>query len=114
MNEASMVREAAQKQAARIAELEDKHWSECAQIARYDDDQNKRDTVIRSLLHTIEEQKAEIAALKRPLKKLVEVGYCHNFQRERKDLVDWIYAITAIQRTVNAQFDNSEVPHGSD
>lgn len=111
MNEASMVREAAQ---ARIEELEDKHYSECVQIARYDDDQNKRDTIIQSLLHIIEEQKAEIAALKRPLKKLVEVGCCHNFQREREDLVDWIYAITAIQRTVNAQFDNSEVHYGSD
>lgn len=28
--------------------------------------------------------------------ELVEIGYCHNFQHERDDIVDYIYDISAI------------------
>lgn len=38
LSEASMLREIITLQAQRIAELEDKHWSECVQIAQYDDE----------------------------------------------------------------------------
>lgn len=107
MNEASMVREAAQ---ARIEELEDKHYSECAQIARYDDDQNKRDTIIQSLLHTIEEQKAEIAALKRPLKKLTKIGTAHAYLCYHSDLGLWLDVVTNIQEEAKTFFTDSEVP----
>ncbi len=41
----------------------------------------------------INRQKEEIEGLKEPLKKLSKIGYCHNFQLERSDLVSWIYAV---------------------
>ncbi len=53
-----------------------------------------------SLERENQELKAEIERLKRPLKKLSEIGYCHNFQLERSDLVSWIYAVCDVIKVV--------------
>lgn len=79
MTEAAMLREIIQKKDAEIDSLnalievidqkrkalEEKHWNECDQLARYDDGEYKETTIIKSLLHTIDEQRAEICELKR-------------------------------------------------
>lgn len=33
--------------------------------------------------------------------KLKEVGYCHNYQRERPDLVEWIDKVNKLIRQLN-------------
>lgn len=57
--------------------------------------------LIRNALALINRQKAEIERLKEPLRKLSEIGYCHNFQDERSDLVSWIYAVCNVIKVTN-------------
>lgn len=33
--------------------------------------------------------------------KLKEIGFCHNYQRERPDLVEWIDGVNALIRELN-------------
>lgn len=61
---------------ARVAELEDKHWNECRQIAHYDND-------IKSL-------KAQIADLKRCVKSL-----------NSDYLTGYISALSAVERIID-------------
>ncbi len=54
----------------------------------------------KSILDLIIRQKTEIERLKKPLKKLSKIGYCHNFQRERSDLASWIYDVCGVIEVV--------------
>lgn len=58
----------------------DKHWNECRQIMQYSN---------------------ENAEMKKVLQGLVNIGYCHNFQKERPYLVDWIYDVCGVIKKAN-------------
>ncbi|MBP5431044.1 hypothetical protein [Ruminococcus sp.] len=44
---------------ARIAELEDKHWNECRQIAHYDDELRKAKELLKAAVEDLEELHSE-------------------------------------------------------
>lgn len=60
------------------------------------------------ILDLINRQKAEIERLKEPLQKLSEIGYCHNFQLERSDLVSWIYDVCSVIKAVKEMTEVSD------
>lgn len=62
-----------------------------------------------SLERENQELKAEIERLKRPLKKLSEIGYCHNFQLERSDLVKWIYDVCDVIKVAKEMTEGENV-----
>jgi hypothetical protein len=67
------------------------------------DNKGKNATPVKvgDIVNLINRQKAEVERLKEPLRKLSEIGYCHNFQLERSDLVSWIYAVCDVIKVAN-------------
>ena len=43
----------------------------------------------------------ENAEMRKVLQELVNIGYCHNFQKERPYLVDWIYDVCGVIKKAN-------------
>ena len=103
MNEASMVREAAQKQTARIKELEDRVYTDSLQIAKYSD-----------------VQQAWINAAEQPPKRFEDVIVCTKSGRVviAARHSENSYFTPALQRVENVigwmpKPAPMEVPHGS-
>ena len=72
-----------------------------AEIDRLKNELHGKVDYIHEQREVIDEKKAEIEKLKKPLQKLKEIGYCHNFQLERSDLVSWIYAVCDVIKVAN-------------